>query len=84
VSKNWRKININSSMLHGFGLYLNDHVENVNGPPQISSGVLSTEIFWGVDFFILVGIFLFWPRSQFAVPVHCMVVGCTSMTMLKM
>jgi hypothetical protein len=44
-------------MLHGFGLYLNDHVENVNGPPHISSGVLSTEIFWGVDFYILVGIF---------------------------
>jgi hypothetical protein len=48
-----------SSFQPGFGLQLNDHAVNVNGSPQISSGVLSTEMFWGVDFFTMVGIFLF-------------------------
>ena len=43
---------------HGFGLYLNDHVENGHGLPQISLGALSTKIFWGIELFTMSHVFV--------------------------
>ena len=44
---------------HGFGLYVQNHGWNGYGSSKISQSILRSKIFWDIEIFPMVGIFLF-------------------------